>query len=87
MPDPLYSGRYTQGFVITPSDSVPVAGPNGSYHTSAIHALTSGNVTARFSQSKNSGAVTFPVIAGVIYPYCLNYIYLTGTTATLMGLR
>lgn len=87
MPDPLYSGRYTQAFAITPSDAAPVAGPNGATHTRAIHALTSGNVTARFQQSKNTASVTFPVIAGVIYPYALAYIYATGTTATLMGLE
>lgn len=80
MADPLYSERYTEAFPIVPT------GPTGSpLNTRAILAITAGNVTAIFNHSRNSPAITFPVLAGTIYPFGLAYI--TVSTATLMGLR
>lgn len=89
MPDPLYSRRYASGWAITPSDTQPLQGPvqaNGKHlgHCSAIHALTSGNVTAKFADDQ-AAAPVFPVIAGEIYPYKLSNVYLA-TTASLMAL-
>ncbi len=90
MPDPLYSTRYTQSFVIIPSNTTPILGPtqaNGQPlpYCGGIIALTSGNVTAKFKEDHNNPPVTFPVVAGEWYPYSLSYVY-TATTATLLGL-
>lgn len=90
MPDPLYSGRYNQAFALTPSDSATVQGPmqSGGFrqpYCSAILALTSGNITARFKDDHANAAVTFPVIAGTVYPFALAYVYTT-STATMLGL-
>jgi hypothetical protein len=80
MPDPLYSARYKQGFAIVPA--APTGNP---LNLRAIHAITAGNVTAIFSESRNLPPVTFPVLAGSFYPFDLAYI--TASTATLLGLR
>jgi hypothetical protein len=82
MPDPLYSGHYAHAATITPSDTVPLSDVRG------ILALTTGNVVARFRDDQAAAAaVTFPVVAGTVYPFCLRYVYITGTTATMLGLR
>jgi hypothetical protein len=89
MPDPLYSSRYTQAFAITASNQV-IAGPtredgNPTPYCSAFQALTSGNVTAIFKEDHANGSQTFPVVAGIVYPYSLAF-FLPGSTATIMGL-
>lgn len=90
MPDPLYSGRFTQAFAITPSDVRPIQGPKQSNgqplpYCSGIHVLTSGNLTVRFKEDAANSSVTLPVTAGEHYPYALSFVY-TASTATLLGL-
>ena len=89
MPDPSWSNRRTAAFAITPDDGRPVQGPKDYdgkpiTYTNAIHALTAGNVCAKFLNGGDT--VTFPVLAGVKYDYALRMVYATGTTATLIGL-
>lgn len=91
MPDPLYSGRFTQAWAIVPSDTSPLQGPLDSSNLpvtscSGIHALSTGSVTARFKDDRANGTVTFPVVAGYTYWFALSQVYTT-TTASLLALR
>jgi hypothetical protein len=84
---------FTQAWPIEPSDTVQVSAgaPTSELGAPAsaclaILALTDGDVTARFAGDRANSAVTFPVLAGTLYPFSLTYVYLA-TTATLLGLR
>jgi hypothetical protein len=90
MPDPLYSARRTIAYLLVPSDTQTIQGPvqaNGKPqpYTSGIHALTDGMVVATFKDMRGATPVSFPVIAGVYYPYALSFLH-SGTVASLMGL-
>jgi hypothetical protein len=85
MADPLYSGRYVQAMPLVPNDASPIQGPSKQSSTSGILAVTSGNVTARFNESRNTAMVTFPVVAGTVYPFAISFLA-TSTTASLIGL-
>jgi hypothetical protein len=90
MPDPLYSARRTIAYLLVPSDIQTIQGPmqsNGKPqpYTSGIHALTDGVVVATFKDMRGGPPVSFPVVAGVYYPYALSMLHM-GTVATLMGL-
>jgi hypothetical protein len=84
MSDPISSGRYTQAYAIVPNDTTPVVATSGEAGTRAFMCVVAGNVTARFN--KSATPVTFPVLAGVVYPFGCNIIY-AATTATLIGLN
>lgn len=90
MPDPLYSGRYTQAFAVTTSDTTTIQGPlqangNALPYCKGFLALTAGNVVAQFQDDRANAVVTFPVLAGTVYPFSLSYFYTT-STATILGL-
>jgi hypothetical protein len=89
VPDPLYSGRYTQAFTIAASSQQIRGSPREdgkpTPYCSGIHALTSGTVTAIFKEDIGNGPVTFPVVAGTLYPYSLTFVTAL-TDATLLGL-
>lgn len=81
MPDPLYSGRYTQGFPVSPAPAGSAAplGLNG------FLALTSGNVTMIFRESRGIAPVTFPIVAGTVYPFHIDFF--TAGPGTILGLK
>ena len=81
MPDPLYSNAYTQGFAVSP---VP-AGTAAPLGLKGFLALTSGNVTMVFRESRATGPVTFPIVAGTVYPFHIDFF--TAGPGTILGLK
>lgn len=84
MPDPLYSSRFTQGKLLTASDTNMITGPSGQSGTSAIYTLTAGNLVCSFIGSKGT-RITVPVVEGQELHWALAYFY-TASTCTIAGL-
>lgn len=85
MPDPLYSGRYTEAFVVTPSDTVPISSaPNGKRGCSGFHVIVAGNLVCKFRESP--AIVSLPVGFGEFYPYNIDFMYIA-STAQIVGLK
>lgn len=89
MPDPLYSPRFTQAFVITPSATGgQLATPDGSNgrpipYCSSFVTDTSGTVTVIAKESNTP--VTIPVIAGIVVRLAIKQLTSVSTSMTVTG--
>jgi hypothetical protein len=87
MPDPLYSDRWSQLFVVTPSAG-PIAGPSLPQRVAPAGNITwisgfmvdaTGTIT--IEPKENSAVITLPVVAGTQYHIaCKRVIAITGAT-------
>lgn len=70
------SGPATEAFVITPDDDNDLA-----TETRGIYIGGAGDLTV--DMGDNGTNITFVgLMAGVLYPFCVQKVYATGTTAT-----